>query len=471
MKIQDILKHHSDLSLDQIAADKIDEAVSLRLPRAVIEQEISAAMSTLSYVAKALAPSKPPTYAFLKLLLDAPNFQLPVEGFQDRVLKATKIMTQRAESGKGLSANKNYDLYIKILKTAWESDEQIDRSEALLLEAIREELGIWHREHLLLEHHPSVRQFWDYPGSYVTTRNHLLMTGLVMTHGNDYVIVEEVVLQIRRAWGIELSENSYERLLAALKTDQLYTILECTGLQVSGTKEQRIWRLIKALVPPNEVLDFLHIDDLRNFCRKNGIQVSGRKSEVIGNIIYHYDQNLDLLKPDEEKPVDPFPPEPERRELSDDALTQLLKHLTNDQLYDVLANCYLRTSGTKQEKVERLVQSPWAERTMLEHLRKTDLAHLCRHLYAPVSGAKGELLDRIIDNARRVPIEDKAMEEDQQSQPEAVITKKYPDKVFQLFGDGEESHDFWVDYIKNGKAYGSQARVVYDEYDESKLKD
>jgi hypothetical protein len=51
------------------------------------------------------------------------------------------------------------------------------------------------------------------------------------------------------------------------------------------------------------------------------------------------------------------------------------------------------------------------------------------------------------------------------------FSKKYPDKVFQLFGDGEESDDFWIDYIKNGKAYGVQGRIVYDEYDESKLQD
>ena len=176
MKLTEIIEKYSDSAIDQIAADKVDESANLRLPRSVIIQEIKAALSSLSYVASALAPSRPPTYAFIKLLLDAQNHMLPVEGFQEMVLSTTKEMTQRAESGKGLSLEKNYQLYINVLKNAWESDNEIDRSEAQLLEALRNELGIWTREHLLLEHHPDVRKLWDNPNAYVSARNHLLIT-------------------------------------------------------------------------------------------------------------------------------------------------------------------------------------------------------------------------------------------------------------------------------------------------------
>ncbi len=182
MKLIEILEKYSDPAIDQLAADKVDESANLRLPRSVIVQEIQAALSSLSYVASALAPSRPPTYAFIKLLLHAPNHIQPVEGFQEKVLSTTKEMTQRAQSGKGLSAEKNYQLYINVLKNAWESDNEIDRSEAQLLESLRNELGIWKREHLLLEHHPDVRQLWDNPSAYISARNHLLVTGLVLNN-------------------------------------------------------------------------------------------------------------------------------------------------------------------------------------------------------------------------------------------------------------------------------------------------
>ena len=137
MKLNEILEKYSDQAIDQLATDKVDEAANLRLPRSVIIQEIQAALSSLSYVASALAPSRPPTYAFLKLLLHAPNHLQPVEGFQEKVISATKEMSQRAQSGRGLSVEKNYQLYINVLKNAWESDNEIDRSEAQLLKTLR----------------------------------------------------------------------------------------------------------------------------------------------------------------------------------------------------------------------------------------------------------------------------------------------------------------------------------------------
>ena len=50
-----------------------------------------------------------------------------------------------------------------------------------------------------------------------------------------------------------------------------------------------------------------------------------------------------------------------------------------------------------------------------------------------------------------------------------IISTKFPDVVFILKGEGEESGDLWIKYYKNGKMQGSTAKVVYEEFDESKL--
>jgi len=50
------------------------------------------------------------------------------------------------------------------------------------------------------------------------------------------------------------------------------------------------------------------------------------------------------------------------------------------------------------------------------------------------------------------------------------FSKKYPDIVFVLDGEGEDSGDIWRLYVKNGKIFKSFANIVFDEYDESKLK-
>ena len=49
------------------------------------------------------------------------------------------------------------------------------------------------------------------------------------------------------------------------------------------------------------------------------------------------------------------------------------------------------------------------------------------------------------------------------------LSKQFPETVFCLYGDGEESMDVWYKYYKNGKSQYCPAKVTFDEYDESKL--
>lgn len=396
MKVIEILNHYSDAALDRVASDKIEEAVNLRLPRSVIIQEISDALNSLTYVAKALAPMRPPTYSFLKILLDATDHSCPIEGFQDKVYSDFQIMMEKAASGKGLSTDKNYLLYQQILKTAWE-DDVMERSEALLLETLRKELNIWTREHLLLEHHPDVSSISNFASSFVTTRNHLLLTGLVFTLDQNYILAEEVAIQIRRVWEIDLSNASYQRLLTALTKPQLYKILEHTSLQLTGSKDEQIDRIINAMVPPAEALDFLHIEELRELARNIKAQVSGHKVEVISHIIEHFEHGRDLLKSEEQVIENKLPAEPEDRVLNNNMFTVLLKNLTVDQLYDALSNSFLQTSGPKDTKIDRLINSPWSEYSILNHLRRVELSNLCRKLGIQISGVKSELIERLIE--------------------------------------------------------------------------
>lgn len=118
----------------------------------------------------------------------------------------------------------------------------------ILLEALRSKLGIWTREHLILEHHPDIFLISDFSSAYVSARNHLLITGLVLTHDNKYILGDEVAVQIRRTWGIDLENDSYHRLLNYLTKIQLHNVLEKTGLNVTGSKEEQIQHIINALV-------------------------------------------------------------------------------------------------------------------------------------------------------------------------------------------------------------------------------
>lgn len=50
-----------------------------------------------------------------------------------------------------------------------------------------------------------------------------------------------------------------------------------------------------------------------------------------------------------------------------------------------------------------------------------------------------------------------------------AYSKRYPNTLFVLKGEGEESGDIWVEYHKNGKMQRCKARVGFDSFDESKL--
>jgi hypothetical protein len=396
MKLQHILEKYDTTLLDQISADKVDETINLRLPQPVIIQEIISALSSQSYISNKILYCKPPAFAILNLTIQAPQFSIEVESFRVKVLGYVKELSARAAQHKGVG-EKHPELYKKILRRAWENDGLIDKSEAHILELIKQELGIWDREHFTLIHDPSILSLWDMEQEYYVARNHLLATGIVLTYENNYVIAEEVVTQIRKAFGIEIMDDSYKRLLNSLSKEDMALALENFQLNVSGSKELMIDRLLNSLAPATEILNIIHLEALRDLCRHEDIQIGGAKNIVIANIIHHFDEDRDLQKDQPEEPLSLLPSTPEIREMDSQIFTRVLFNLTGQQLYDILYQSSLMTSGSKEEKIKRIVDSTWSERSIFNCLRKEDLAQLFRKFNLPVSGSKQELVDRVLD--------------------------------------------------------------------------
>jgi hypothetical protein len=46
---------------------------------------------------------------------------------------------------------------------------------------------------------------------------------------------------------------------------------------------------------------------------------------------------------------------------------------------------------------------------------------------------------------------------------------KHPNTLFKLSGEGEENGDMWHEYYLNGKMQRARAKIVFDDFDESKL--
>jgi len=50
-----------------------------------------------------------------------------------------------------------------------------------------------------------------------------------------------------------------------------------------------------------------------------------------------------------------------------------------------------------------------------------------------------------------------------------VFSKNYPNLIFELEGEGEESGDMWKKYYKDGKSQTCQAVITFEEFNPLKL--
>lgn len=49
------------------------------------------------------------------------------------------------------------------------------------------------------------------------------------------------------------------------------------------------------------------------------------------------------------------------------------------------------------------------------------------------------------------------------------ISRKFPETVFTLKGEGEQSGDIWREYYKNGRMQRTEAKIIFESFNESKL--
>jgi hypothetical protein len=49
------------------------------------------------------------------------------------------------------------------------------------------------------------------------------------------------------------------------------------------------------------------------------------------------------------------------------------------------------------------------------------------------------------------------------------LSKKFPNHLFTLYGEGEENGDAWYKHFKNGKMQECRAKTIFDIFDENKM--
>lgn len=390
MKLAPLLAGSTDEELARLASEHVrsDEHFS----RSQQCNFLESAILSFRFVQDFLMNRQPPTFAFLTLLLDVPNFELPMEGLKALVTAETRRIAELVATGEILARDEQLRLYRRVLYEARRNDSDVNSSESAILARLRQESDVAHVEHFLIEHHPDLKEFWDKEDSFEHEENALRSAGLVFFRDHKVLIPEDLVPAISQSLGIEMPTDSLRRLLAFLTSSDLANALQWSGSQVSGNKEERLQRVITERIQPRVILKQVDGETLKNICRETGAAIKGRKDEVIERIIEHFSSRLDQVP---EEP--PLPPRVEARVLSKGNFETMFGFLQHQELSDILRRFLdLRQAGTKETRIETLWEAHLSEQTFLSELMNRDLENILYRLGLRLAGSKNDRIGRII---------------------------------------------------------------------------
>lgn len=134
------------------------------------------------------------------------------------------------------------------------NDLQLDGNELAILGVLRRELAIRPVEHFLIEHHDDFQEFWSRDRGFLDETNALRSCGMIFGHDGRIVLPEELAPLVRQALGIEMPSESRCRLLSNLSAADLTEVLAHVGLRTSGTRDEKLDRLLTSYVQPTEVM-------------------------------------------------------------------------------------------------------------------------------------------------------------------------------------------------------------------------
>lgn len=416
MRLATLLAALSDEQLNQLAIEHVrtDE----RLPRPQLCNFLEGALRSYRFIHDFIVNRQPPTFVLLTQILDAPAYQLPRDGFREKVLEETRRLAGLIDAGELLSREEHLGLYRRALYEARRSDLDLNSSETALLGLLRRESGISQVEHFLIEHHRDLREFWEKEDCYEHEETALVSAGLIFAREDSVLIPEDIAPAIWQTLGIDMPSDSARRLFGYLNSGEMADALGAAGARTAGSKEARLERLVTEKLQPRNVLRSVGLSTLKDICRATGASIGGNKEELIERIIDHFAQRKDQR---EEEPLQP--PRREPRKLEHERFETMFNALLHQELTDILRRFpELRQTGTKEVRIRTLWEAHLSEQTLLAELMNRDLENILHRLNLRLGGSKSERIDRIIEHFGSVALLKMA----QLTAPEATSSRPEP---------------------------------------------
>ncbi len=398
MRLADLLGEASTEHLERLAHEhaRTDGPLS----RHELLTTIEGVLRSHRFLQEFLLNRQPPTFALLTLLLDAENHAVPNAGLRESVLGETGRLCAAIDSGEILGREDQLRVYRRVLYQARSNDTLIDPAEASILGVLRQELEIAQVEHFLIEHHADLREFWQQEEAFVRELHELRSAGLVYVREGTTHLPEDLAQAVRQVLGVDMGRPAARRLFGYLSNAELHAALVAAGAPSSGSKDERIERLVGHMVQPKAVLRLrsTSAERLREICRDVGARSAGSKDELVDRLAAHVAAGRDIMKEPE-----PPPPIQEERTLDEHSFSCLFARLRGLELATILGQFDLRRSGTKETQVGTLWEAHRSEETLLAALSNGDLEAVLKRIEMKTGGSKAERIKRLIEHYRDAP--------------------------------------------------------------------
>ena len=392
MRLVHLLNSLDDETLSRLAEHHFGPIETL--DRAATCLNLEGELRSPKHVRELVFNLQPPAFALVCELLDAEEHAVALTGLRERVMQVTHELSESISAGK-LASNQELGLYRRVLTEARRSDLELDPSELALLTVLRRELKIRTVEHFLIEHHADMRHFWDSESAFLDTINTMRSGGLAFGYEGNLVLPDDLVSLVKQVVGIEAPAAARRRILERASGTILAAVAQGLGLKSSGSKEERVNRLLESYVQPSEVLEQFGLSDLRDLCRDIHLPVGGTKQELADRLVNAFANALDIRP----EPADTIPPPPEERAMARKGFETLLLSLRQHDLYDILVGIESnRVTGTKEQLTGLILASPYSEATLLQTLASKQLEWALDHAELKTSGSKSDRISRLIDH-------------------------------------------------------------------------
>lgn len=214
----------------------------------------------------------------------------------------------------------NFDFFAFVLEAAWENNNEISQDEKKLIERIRTRLKISTREYRLCEaklgRFPKNKNELHSREDVNKVRTILQECGLLLTYrdseGIDHdIIPEEMATSLRVAFGIELKNYGFSKLIAqkyVRNKSYLESVLKkCDISPARSLTLSELQHLCITHIKPSVILggltpkDGIEKEQLENWCRELKLAVSGTKAELVTRLIQHYDGLIETTTTDSDE--------------------------------------------------------------------------------------------------------------------------------------------------------------------------